>query len=82
MREELKKEILRLINLYDGKLSWYRIARSITDERFLSLSDQIGDILKEIENERLVTIENGLFGLTPVGQKYVEAFSVKELQTA
>lgn len=81
MRKELKKEILALIGQNNGKLSWYRIACAMTDERFLAYSDQIGDILKEIESAKLVAVKDGLFSLTAAGHKLVKNLP-KQLQVA
>lgn len=64
MREELKKEILAMIARNDGKLSWYQIARALTDERFLPVIDQMGDIMDEIKKDGLVRVENNKFLLT------------------
>lgn len=76
MREELKNEILELI-ARNGALSLYRIARAITDQRFLSMSDQTGDVLKELERENLIKNIDDVFSVTPEGKQVIDAKKTK-----
>ena len=74
--EKYKLRILEFIAKYDGEYGWYRIARSIVNEKYLPVVHLLGKILDECEESKLIikTDDNRL-RITENGRQYLQKFS-------
>lgn len=70
---KLKLKVLSLIANNDGKLTWFGIARTITDAEFLPIIDKLGEIFEECEQSGLVKMsDNDRYRITENGEEYLQ----------
>ena len=73
----MEKEILRLINSYNGALSWHQLDRALSyQQKYVDGIHRLAAILKDLEHKGLVRSEGEApqprYWITDVGRKLVE----------
>jgi DNA-binding PadR family transcriptional regulator len=73
----MEKDILRLINNYNGELSWYQLDRALSyNQKHVQIIHRLVEILKDLEQKGLIRSEGEgsqpRYWITDVGRKLVE----------